>query len=106
MGERVKTNFNIIADNEGIKAECIGFGCRTHFKFEDAIEKSVFWQECLKKGVFFGHAQFTSFAHDLGDADNTIMAMRHALRMIRKYRGHVKDLLEGGVAKETLRLVL
>ena len=105
MGDRVKTNFNIIVGNEGIKAECIGFGQRTHFKFDDQMEKSVFWQECLKKGVFFGHAQFTSFAHDLGDADDTIAAMRHALRMIRKYKGHVKDLLEGSTAKETLRLV-
>lgn len=105
MGNRVKINFNIIAGNEGVKAECIGFGCRTHFKFEDPIEKSVFWQECLKKGVLFGHAQFTNFAHDLGDADNTIAAMRHALRMIRKYKGHVKDLLEGKAAQETLRLV-
>ena len=105
MGDRVKTNFNIITGNEGIKAECVGFGCRTHFKFESPIEKSVFWQECLKKGVFFGHAQFTSFAHDLGDADNTVVIMRHALRMIRKYKGHVKDLLEGTTAKETLRLV-
>ena len=104
MGERVKANFNIIAGNEGIKAECIGFGCRTHFRFDSDLEKSTFWQECLKKGVFFGHAQFTSFAHDLGDADNTIATMRHALRMIRKYKGHVKDLLEGTVAKETLRL--
>ena len=105
MGDRVKTNFNIIASNEGIKAECIGLGCRTHFKFKDPIEKSVFWQECFKKGVFFGHAQFTNFAHDLGDADNTVIVMRHSLRMIRKYRGHIKDLLEGATAKETLRLV-
>jgi glutamate-1-semialdehyde aminotransferase len=105
MGNRVKSNFNIIAGNEGVKAECVGYGCRTHFKFEDPIEKSAFWQECIKKGVFFGHAQFTSFAHDLGDADNTISAMRHALRMLNKYRGHTKDLLEGTAAKETLRLV-
>jgi glutamate-1-semialdehyde 2,1-aminomutase/spore coat polysaccharide biosynthesis protein SpsF len=105
MGERVRGNFNIIAGNEAVKAECIGYGCRTHFKFEDPLEKSAFWQECLKKGVFFGHAQFTTFAHDLGDADNTIVAMRHALRMLNKYRGHIKDLLEGPTAKETLRLV-
>lgn len=105
MGNSIKGNFNIITSNEGVKAECIGFGCRTHFKFDDPLEKSVFWQECLKKGVFFGHAQFTSFAHTLGDTDNTITAMRHALRMIRKYRGHIKDLLEGSMAKETLRLV-
>ncbi len=105
MGDRVKTNFNIIAGNEGIKAECIGYGCRTHFKFDDPVEKSVFWQECFKKGVFFGHAQFTGFAHDLGDADNTIVAMRHALRMLRKYVGHVRDLLEIDAAEETQRLV-
>lgn len=105
MGERVKINFNIIAGNEGVKAECIGFGQRTHFKFESSLEKSVFWQECFKKGVFFGHAQFTTFSHDLGDADDTIVAMRHALRMIRKYKGHVGDMLEGKAAKETLRLV-
>jgi glutamate-1-semialdehyde aminotransferase len=104
-GNRIKANFNIIAKNEGIEAECIGFPQRTHFKFEKDIEKSVFWQECLKKGVFFGHAQFVSFAHDLGDADETILTMRHSLRMLRKFKGRAVDILEGSVAKETLRMV-
>jgi glutamate-1-semialdehyde aminotransferase len=99
MGNRLKNGFNNIAGNENVDAQCVG-GTRSCFRFKDPIEKSVFWQECFKKGIFFGNAQFVSFAHELGDADDTIVAMKHALRMIRKYKGHVKDLLEGEIAKE------
>lgn len=104
QGNKLKIAFNHIASTEGVKAECIGQGCRTRFNFKSALDRTVFWQECLKKGVFFGHAQFTSFSHDLGDCDKTEAAMRHAFRMMRKYKNNMKDLLEGQVAQETLRL--
>jgi hypothetical protein len=49
------------------------------------------------------HSSLT-FEHGVGDADNTIEAMRHGFRMLRKYKNNIDDLLEGSVAKETLRL--
>lgn len=83
----------------------IGYPPRTFFKFETEAHKSLFWQECLKKGVLFGYAQFISWSHGLGEIDQTVMAMRHALGMVRKYWEHPMDALEGAVAQETFRLV-
>ena len=104
-GASIKQAFNTMAQNDGIEAECIGYPCRTFFKFPSPLMKTVFWQECLKQGVMFGHAQFTMMAHGLHDTDDAIEAMRHAFRMLRKHKDNLEDLLEGKVAQETLRLV-
>ncbi len=45
------------------------------------------------------------YSHDLGVIDETIRAMRSAMKMVRKYWEHPLDALEGQVAKETFRLV-
>jgi len=103
-GASLKQAFNTISQNEGINAECIGYPCRTYFKFPSPLMKSVFWQECLKKGVMFGHAQFITASHGIHDIDEAIDAIRHAIRMLRKHKDNLEDLLEGDVAKETLRL--
>jgi len=103
-GASLKQAFNSIAQNDKIDAECIGYPCRTFFRFPSPTHKTVFWQECLKKGVMFGHAQFTTMSHGVQDIDKAIDAMRHSMRMLRKYGDDIKDVLEGKVAKETLRL--
>jgi glutamate-1-semialdehyde 2,1-aminomutase/spore coat polysaccharide biosynthesis protein SpsF len=104
-GAALKQAFNTAAQNDGIDAECIGYPCRTFFRFPSPLHKTVFWQECLKKGILFGHAQFITAAHGLHDTDEAIEAIRHAMRMLRKHKDNLEDLLEGEVAKETLRLV-
>ena len=104
-GASLKQAFNTIAQSNGIDAECIGYPCRTFFRFSSPLQKTVFWQECLKKGIMFGHAQFTTMAHGLHDTDAAIEAIRHAIRMLRKHKDSLEELLEGKVAQETLRLV-
>lgn len=108
MGQRLQHGFNRIAEYHGLgdKVKCIGYPCRTFFVFPTEVHKSLFWQECLKKGVFFGYAQFISYAHDLNELDETISAMRHAMLMVRKYWDNPERALEGEVAQETFRLVV
>ena len=104
MGDCLKSRFNdYSAGMDGV--ECIGYPCRTFFKFPTEEHKSLFWQECLKKGVFFGYAQFISFAHNRQDLDDTMMAMRHGIKMVKKHWDAPAVGLEGKVAEATIRLV-
>lgn len=106
MGSKLKTAFNQAAQaamRHDVK--CIGLPPRTHFIFPTAAHKSLFWQICLERGIFFGHAQFVSYSHNLTDIDNTVSAMRHAMRICGKHWDRPEEALKGVPAKETLRLV-
>lgn len=87
-GQRLKDEFNSLAEANQVKAECVGFPCRTEFRFQGErgeLYRKLFWQECLKNGVFFGKAQFVSFSHGQLELDTTIVAMSKALEIVRKY---------------------
>jgi glutamate-1-semialdehyde aminotransferase len=108
MGDRFIESFKVLVNSMSLMdgVSIIGYPPRTFFKFETEAHKSLFWQECFKKGVLFGYAQFINWSHGIGEIDQTIMAMRHALGMVRKYWEHPLDALEGAVAEETFRLVV
>ncbi len=106
MGAKLKTSFNNVAKSfilEGVR--CIGLPPRTHFLFPTSAHKSLFWAECLKKGVFFGHAQFASFAHNQFDVDTACAAMSHALKIVMKNWKDPEAVLGGKPAAETLRTI-
>jgi len=105
IGERFQSHFNMISRAEGYgdQITCLGMPPRSYFKFPAPEHKSLFWQECLKKGVLFGHAQFISYSHNVPELDKTIIAMRHGMKMVRKYYEAPEKALEGNVATETLR---
>ena len=85
--------------------ECIGYPCRTFFKFPTGDHKSLFWQECLRHGVFFGYAQFICLSHDIEHLDITSMAIRESFKVLKKYWDKPLDALNGKPAQETFRLV-
>jgi len=102
-GGRLKSYFNNAASGmDGV--ECIGFPCRTFFNFPTVEHRSLFWQECVKRGVLFGYAQFICQAHGHGELDKTFAAIDAALNTVRKNWDQPGVRLEGSVAKETLRL--
>jgi len=88
MGAQLKEKFNQLVESMNLQdgVSIIGYPPRTAFKFKTDVHKSLFWQECLKKGILFGHAQFINFSHKQQEIDNTVMAMRHALGMVRELR--------------------
>jgi hypothetical protein len=111
-GDRIKAKFNAYARNIAISAgpeaagvKCIGTPGRTRFEFPTPAHRSLFWQECLSKGVLFGHAQFTNFAMGQGEIDKTNQAITHGLNMLRKYWDDPAKYLKGDVAQETIRRV-
>lgn len=105
-GGKIKAAFNMAATSDSLEGvKCIGLPPRTHFIFPTAVHKGLFWQECLKQNIFFGHAQFVSYRHRQLEIDQTCSAMRHALRIVRKNWENPEARLEGKPPEETLRVV-
>lgn len=100
-GQQMKQWFNSKSNDD---CECIGYPCRTFFKFPTEDMKSLFWQECLREGVFFGYAQFISGAHGRRELDDTLAAISRGLYMCNKYKDNPKDGLKGVPAGSTNRL--
>ncbi len=106
MGSKLKTGFNQSAEaamKESIR--CVGLPPRTHFLFPSAEHKSLFWQECLDQGIFFGHNNFVTAEHSIIDIDTTLSVIRHAMKILLKNWDAPMKALRGKVAIETLRMV-
>jgi len=105
MGEKLKWEFNRLWASDHEEVKCIGYPPRTFFKFPTEAHKSLFWQECLRMGVFFGYAQFVSYAHDHGALNTTIQAMKYAADVVKSNWADPAKALNGKCAEQTFRLV-
>jgi len=105
MGHELKSAFNNICEQHKIDAKCIGYPCRTHFVFPTAAHKSLFWQQCVRRGVLFGHAQFISWAHDARVMTKTCEIVRESLLEVKEWWDEPETYLDGPAATETLRHV-
>lgn len=104
MGHKLKEAFNRYAENAGLfDCRCVGYPQRTKFEFPTDAHRSLFWQECLGQGVFFGYAQFVSYAHHMPEMDKTVAAIRHAMSILRKNKDNPLVALRGEVATPALR---
>jgi len=104
MGHKLKEAFNRYAQNDGLfDCKCVGYPQRTKFEFPTDAHRSLFWQECLGQGVFFGYAQFVSYAHNMPEMDKTVAAIRYAMRILRKNKDNPPAALKGDVATPALR---
>lgn len=104
MGERIRSSFESMVLSYGLEgAGIIGYAPRTFFVFPTETHKSLFWQECLKRGVLFGYAQFISHSHGLNEVDTTISVMRDALYLCKKHWKKPDKMLEGRAAQQTIR---
>ncbi len=105
QGNKLLENFKQQTAKLQLKAELIGFGPRQFLNVfgEDGkpsqLLKAIFWQECIRRGVLFGNAQFISFSHSDADIEKTIQATNAALEYLKKaidfgtpekfYDGHI-----------------
>ena len=90
QGQKLKDGFNVLAGEFGIAdiAHCRGYAPRTVIGFHDDVGeesllyKSLFQQECLKRGVLFAGAQNLCLAHADADIDETLRVYRAALEIL------------------------
>ena len=81
-GQLLKDGFNDMAsDLKGV--ECAGYPCRTEFRFPTETHRSLLWQECIKKGVMLGWANFISYAHTDSLIYETLDVLEEALNVVR-----------------------
>jgi glutamate-1-semialdehyde aminotransferase len=103
MGSDLKQGYNIIAHNLNLDTSCMGYPTRTFFNFPTGNHKSLFWQECIKRGVFFGFAQFISWSHTNRIIQDTLSVIEEALTITKQHWDSPELALEGLAAEETFR---
>jgi glutamate-1-semialdehyde aminotransferase len=105
MGAILKDGYNQIAEDLEIDSSCIGLPCRTMFMFPTGDHKSLFWQECIKRGVLFGYAQFINGSHELEDITDTLRVIREALKVVKNNWSDPLRAIKGKKAEQVFRLV-
>jgi glutamate-1-semialdehyde 2,1-aminomutase/spore coat polysaccharide biosynthesis protein SpsF len=95
----------------GVRVSLVGAAPRTALAFADqdghtANEvRSLFLQECVKRGVLFGVPIFMSYAHHAADVADTLAAAREALDVVATAlrTGTLAERLEGPPADTVFR---
>jgi len=90
QGRKLQDGYNVLAQAFGVGAytDCRGYAPRTVIGFRDAtgaeslLYKSLFQQECLKRGILFAGAQNLCLLHTDADIDETLRAYRAALEIL------------------------
>ncbi|SHL14342.1 spore coat polysaccharide biosynthesis protein SpsF [Desulfatibacillum alkenivorans DSM 16219] len=90
---------------------CIGYEPRSLMTFkeksgeESLLLKSLFQQECLKRGVLFSGGQNMCFSHTHADIEHTLRAYRAAMEILAKAidKNDVEERLEGKPVEPVFR---
>ncbi len=106
LGEYLRDGYNEIARELNIETSAKGYPNRTMHIFPTAEHKSLFWQECIQRGVFFGYAQFICGAHTQNEIDYTLEVIKDALKVCKENWKKPEKALKGKTAKEVFRLIV
>jgi glutamate-1-semialdehyde 2,1-aminomutase/spore coat polysaccharide biosynthesis protein SpsF len=113
QGSKIRDGLKVLAREFGLEnfVHCAGLPPRTVVSFfdeggrESLLVKSLFQQECLKRGVLFSGGQNICFSHDDEDVEHTLRVYRAALEItgaaIR--RDNVVEMLEGDPVQPVFR---
>jgi glutamate-1-semialdehyde aminotransferase len=104
-GERLMDGTAVLARELGVEGHvrCLGLPPRTVVNFYDEsgresfLIKSLFQQECLKRGVLFSGGHNLCFSHSDADIDSTLRTYRAAMEIIGDAirKNKVRECLEG-----------
>jgi len=104
-GRDLAMGFNSIVLRLGLDGVyCRGTAPRTIFDFPSAEHKALFWQECVRRGVLFGHANFTCAAHDDEAISRTLDVCAAALTAAKRAWKRPTSSLDGPIPVEVFRL--
>ena len=105
QGKQLLDGFNVLARYLGMEghALCVGLPPRTMIRFSDEAGreslalKSLFQQECCKRGVLFTGVHNLCWGHGQVEIDHTLQVYRDALRIAAEAlrEGDVERRLEG-----------
>ncbi|HPL64444.1 MAG TPA: aminotransferase class III-fold pyridoxal phosphate-dependent enzyme [Syntrophales bacterium] len=115
QGRKLQDGFNVIAREYGMSglASCDGYPPRTVVRFpsgdgsDDLALKSLFQQECLKRGILFTGIHNVSFSHTDDDINYTLRVYRTVMETAAEAvrTGMVLSLIEGKPVQPVFRKV-
>jgi len=113
QGRKLQDGFNVIAREYGMSGSvsCEGYPPRTVVRFpaadgfEDLALKSLFQQECLKRGILFTGIHNVSFSHTDDDINYTLRVYRTVMEIAAEAvsKGAVLSKLEGSPVQPVFR---
>jgi glutamate-1-semialdehyde 2,1-aminomutase/spore coat polysaccharide biosynthesis protein SpsF len=113
LGRQLNDGFKTLAHELAVERfmRSDGLAPRTVLSFfdesgrESLLVKSLFQQECLKRGVLFSGGQNICFSHSAGDIDHTLRVYRTAMEIVGRAlsSGNVAAMLEGSPVEPVFR---
>lgn len=113
QGQKLKDGYTVLAKYFGIDryTDCIGLPPRSMITFKDEagneslLFRSLFQQECLKRGVLFAGAQNICYSHGTAEIEHTLRTYRAAMEILAKaIQTHtVLEKLEGEPVQPVFR---
>jgi hypothetical protein len=104
---------NVLARELGMESfvRCVGLPPRSVVSFfdesgrESLLVKSLFQQECLKRGVLFSGGHNICFSHSDADVEHTLRVYRAALEITADgiRRANIERMLEGEPVQPVFR---
>lgn len=113
QGLKLQDGINALARQFSLEKHvvCIGLPPRTVIQFfdesgrESLLIKSLFQQECLKRGILFSGGQNICFSHSNADVEYTLRVYRTAMEIVRDAmrQDKVEEKLEGEPVRPVFR---
>lgn len=101
-GSMLQDGFDDIAFELDLDAKCIGNPARQQLVFPTKAHKALFWQECVKRGVFLGGAQHTNLAHTDPIISKTLEVFHKSLELIKLNWDNPSKALEGKLPEDVM----
>ena len=115
QGRKLQDGVNVLAREFDVErfVRCIGMAPRTVVTFTDQsgreslLIKSLFQQECLKRGVLFSSGHNLCFSHSADDIEYTLRVYRAAMEIVGEAirQDKVSERLEGKPVQPVFRRV-
>jgi glutamate-1-semialdehyde 2,1-aminomutase/spore coat polysaccharide biosynthesis protein SpsF len=112
-GRQLIDGAQVLAREFGVATNvlCKGLPPRSVFSFQEKPGaeslhlKSLFQQECLKRGVLFSGGQNLCFSHSASDIEYTLRVYRAAMEIVAQAigDGRVRERIEGEPVQEVFR---
>jgi glutamate-1-semialdehyde 2,1-aminomutase/spore coat polysaccharide biosynthesis protein SpsF len=113
QGAKLQNGYNVLAEKFGLEnhTRCVGFPPRTVISFNDQDEsesllfKSLFQQECLRRGVLFSGGHNVCYSHTNGDIEETLRVYRTGLEILAQAiaDGDIEQRLDGRPVQTVFR---
>jgi glutamate-1-semialdehyde 2,1-aminomutase/spore coat polysaccharide biosynthesis protein SpsF len=113
QGRQLMDGLNVLAHEFGADqfVRCIGLPPRTVVNFfdesgqESLLVKSLFQQECLKRGILFSAGHNISYSHSASDIEYTLRVYRSAIEIVATaiQDGKIRHKLEGDPVQAVFR---